>query len=107
MGLVKEGTRFRVVTERELSVLVHWKAPLTSGFRCVPAIGTILVATHDQVVGATAFYCRPHDYRRFELVYVPPEDRESATYDGYSVVAEASELGRSLELIRGGAGADS
>ena len=99
MSLVTVGTRFRVVVEREMSVLVHWKAPLTSGFRCVPATGTVLVAVHDQVKGAPAFYCRPDDYIGFEESHVPPEDRESPKYDGYSVVVEASEVGRSLELI--------
>ncbi len=45
----------------------------------------------------------------FRLIFqhVPPEDRESPKYDGYSVVAEASEVGRSLEPIRGGVVADS
>ena len=100
ISLIKEGTRFRVVAEQEVSVLVHWMAPLTSGFRCVPAIGTVLVAIHDQVKSASAFYCRPLDYTGFEEAHVPPEDRQSPKYDGYSVAVEASQVGRSLELIR-------
>jgi hypothetical protein len=98
-GLIKKGTRLRVVAEHEMSALVHWKSPFTSGFKCVPAIGTVLIVTHDQMEGAPAFVALPDDYDSFERLHVPVEDREWPTYDGYSLVVEAAEVGHSLELI--------
>ena len=97
--VIRSGTRLRVVKESEIRILTHWKAPFTDGFTCVPAIGTVLVVDSDQVDGAPGFYCIPEDYDGFETAYVPLADRSRPKYDGYSLVAMASDIGDSLELI--------
>ena len=48
---------------------------------------------------ALGFYCFPEDYDGFETAYVPLADRSKPKYDGYSLVALASDIGDSLELI--------
>ena len=79
--------------------MTHWKAPFTDGFKCIPALGTVLVVDSDQVEGASGFYCIPEDYNGFEAAYVPLLDRSRPKYDGYSLVALASDIGDALELI--------
>lgn len=99
MHLIRKGTRLRVVKEREITVLTHWKAPFTDGFKCIPALGTVLVVDSDQVEGASGFDCIPEDYNGFEAAYLPLADRDKPKYDGYSLVALASDVGDALELI--------
>lgn len=97
--VIRRGTRLGVVKGREIRVLTHWKAPFTDGFTCAPAIGTVLVVDSDEVDGAQGFYCIPEDYDGFETAYVPLADRSKRKYDGYSLVAMASDIGNSLELV--------
>jgi hypothetical protein len=97
--IIRKGKRLRVASECEVTILTHWRAPFTGGLKCVPKVGTILVVDSDQREGFPGFGCVPEDYKGFEAVYVPSEDRSNPKYDGYHIVALASEIGKSLELI--------
>lgn len=74
-------------------------APFTGGLKCVPEVGTVLIVDSDQREGFPGFGCLPEEYQGFEAAHVPPEDRNNPKYAGYHIVALASDVGRSLELI--------
>jgi hypothetical protein len=97
--LVRKGTRLKVVARGEVSLLTHWQAPFTDGFKIVPEIGTVLVAESDQREGFPGFSCLPEDYASFEAAHIPLETRNRAKYDGFSLVVQASDIGRSLERL--------
>lgn len=98
-NLVRKGTRFKVVGSLEVGVVTMWKAPFTDAFKASPEIGTLLVADVDQIAGAPAFACVPDDYEAFEQAHVPAETRMNAKYNGYYIVVDASQIGRSLEQL--------
>lgn len=93
---VHEGNRFRAVAEIQTNALIQWRAPLTSGAACTIPTGTILVATHDQIVGAPGFGCVPEKYDELLPVVVPEEDRTAPKFDGYYFVLLNDDIGRSL-----------
>jgi hypothetical protein len=47
MEQMPKGTRFEATEDIDTDGLVHWYAPLTSGFHCVIPKGTILVTFRD------------------------------------------------------------
>lgn len=98
-NLVRKGARFQVVAALQVTLLTMWKAPFTDGFKTILEIGTVLVADHDQMAGRPAFACLPDDYEAFEQTHVPAETRRDAKYNGYYIVVDASEIGRSLEQL--------
>lgn len=84
-GLGK-GTRFEVLEDIETNGLVHWAAPVTSGFHCVIPKGTILKTFHDYPSVPVGVSLIPEDYKEFEEKHVPAEDRNEYKYAGYSFV---------------------
>jgi hypothetical protein len=93
------GQRYQSTSELSASGLTHWRAPFTGGFQCALPAGTVLVVVDDPLAHATAAGCRPERYAEFEEVLVPIEDRSHEKYDGYTLVIELDEFGRSLQLI--------
>src|SRR5689334_22908656 len=95
---VRAGDRFRVVRQVQLHDLVHWRAPLTSGFDCILMPPTVLVVDGDPTSGATATYCIGED-PSLEATIVPGADRYAEKYDGYSLVVDLDLFGDALQLI--------
>jgi hypothetical protein len=93
------GDRFRAVHDIATSVLIQWKAPLTSGEQCTIPAGTVLVASHDQLPGRPGFGCDPENYEELLPLVVPEQDRSNPKFDGYYFVLLSEEIGRSLERL--------
>lgn len=97
--LVMEGDRFITTQDVNIAGLTVWAAPYTGSFECTISAGTILVARHDQVEGATGFVCVPEKYKELERELVPESDRLTEKYGGYYFVFYNEDIGTRLRLI--------
>jgi len=95
---IRGGDRYRVVRRIELAGLVHWRAPLTTGFECTITPPTVLVVAGDPMPGARAADCVGED-PTLEAMIVPDADRLSEKYAGYSLVVDLDLFGEALHAI--------
>jgi hypothetical protein len=79
-----------VTTDHATVVLIHWRAPFTSGAQATIPAGTILVVRY---CGSTGFGTVPEDYERLEQDLVPVADSQAEKYAGYSVPIRDEEVG--------------
>jgi len=96
---IKKGARFRTLADITAKGLIHWNAPLTTGFRCVIPKGTILVAQRDSSPFSLGFGCVPENRADFERKFVPETDRAASGYAGYSFVFTRFAIGRKLSVL--------
>jgi hypothetical protein len=98
-GKIEKGTRFQALHDVATRGLIHWNAPLTTGFRCVIPDGTILVALRDSSSFSLSFGCIPENSRDFEHKFIPETDRVASGYAGYSFVFTRFAIGRKLSVL--------
>jgi hypothetical protein len=91
--IIHSGDRFQALRSLQVEGVVHWNAPLTTGFSGVVPAGTVVVALNDVPPDRTAFYTRPESYAKLEAVLVPERDREVPQYGGYSLVLPIHAIG--------------
>lgn len=99
MESVKQGDRFEVLQDLDVSGLTHWRAPFTGDFRCTLRSGTILIADIDPIADAPGFHCVPQDYRKLQRKLVPWRERWRPFYAGYSFVFLKSDIGVTLRRL--------
>jgi hypothetical protein len=99
--IVRAGDRFRSVRPMPVEGLVHWRAPLTTGFSGTLPAGSVVTAVNDVPSGRHAFQATPERYAEIEALLVPSEDREDPHYDGYHLVLPIAAVGSDLEWILG------
>ncbi len=92
--------RFRTLMEMRVDGLIHYNAPFTGGFqnKSLPA-GEVLLLDYDPPEGATACALVPERYERFEEEFVPPGERSSHKYAGYSISLSMREMAEKLEKL--------
>jgi hypothetical protein len=95
----RRGQRFRVTDTRQVPILIHWGAPLTTGVTASLPVGTVLVISHDPLPTGRGFYTQPEEYESLERTVIPDGDLHAESYDGYSIVVGDDEVGDWLELI--------
>lgn len=94
---VQKGDKFITVKELPARCIVHWRAPVTSGFECVIPAGTILMAEHESAPISTAFDCAPVNAAELESALVPEQDLTAEKYAGYSFVLPYTHIGKELQ----------
>jgi hypothetical protein len=94
------GTILQAIRDTEVTGLVHWRAPMTSGFEGVVPAGTLVEALQDPRPHATATYFRPLKYEELESTLIPERDRTADKYDGYTIVLRHAALGDSWLQVR-------
>ncbi len=96
---IRKGTRFEALADIQARGLIHWKAPLTTGFRCVIPKGTVLVAFGDFAPFSLGFSRVPEDSVGFERMFVPEEHRKDDRYGGYSFTFTRLAIGSKLRML--------
>lgn len=86
-GMLLEARR-----DTPVAGIVHWGAPLSTGFESSAATGTRLRVIEPALPGATAVGCDPVD-PALETRLVAKADREADKYAGFHVVIPLAELG--------------
>lgn len=99
MSSYRKGQRFRVTEERQIGIMIHWGAPITTGATARLPAGTILVVTQDPSPTSRGMYTAPEAYERMERELVPDRELRDEAYDGYSIVIGDEEIGDWLEPI--------
>lgn len=97
--MIHKGTRFLVLHDFNVTALVHWRAPMTSGLPCIIEKGTILVAFSDSVPLIGAVSCIPEDADAFERTHVPEEIRNDTKFAGISFVLGKQQIEAYLKFI--------
>jgi len=97
--LIRKGTRFLVVNDFNVTALVHWRAPMTSGLPCVIEKGTILIAFSDSVRVIGVISCIPEDAGAFQCTHVPEEIRNDKKFAGISFVLGRQQIEAYLKII--------
>ena len=95
MSRFRPGDRMVVTAAQPVMILIHWRAPLTSGVHATMPVGTVLTVTH---TGPSGFGACPEDYERLQHLLVPSEDLALEEYDGYSISVADSDVGSWLEV---------
>ena len=98
--LAKAGKRFRAKQAVDVRGLIHWRAPLTSGFVCTVPEGIVVVVDQDAPASATAALCVPED-SELESALVPSRDRTDPKYDGYHLLVPFHDLTTLFERLDG------
>jgi hypothetical protein len=75
MRKVDKGTRFVAKRDFEAIGLIHWAAPMTSGFTCRVQAGTVLVAAQTTGMFSLGLAFLPEERDKFEQQCIPEEDR--------------------------------
>jgi hypothetical protein len=96
---IKKGSRLEVMEDLMVLGLIHWRAPMTSGFRCVIPKGTILVVFGEPSPSTPGIGCVPEDRDAFEKRFVPEADRNADKYAGYSFVFTRPEMNKSFRWL--------
>ncbi|HKB54681.1 MAG TPA: hypothetical protein VKD22_11825 [Ramlibacter sp.] len=96
---VRKGDTFIVTRDLPTQGLVHWQAPLTTGFACVLPAGTVLVVYSTPTPGSTFLSCTPVESAEaaIESRVVPEKDRNADGYAGYSFVLPVRLIGSGLQ----------
>lgn len=89
--LVKQGDKFKITRDTNVSGLTIWGAPYTGGFECILPAGTILVANADS--WGQGFGVVPEMYNELEKRLVPETDRTAKKYGGYYFIFSKSDIG--------------
>jgi hypothetical protein len=97
--LIRKGTRFLVLNDFNVTALVHWRAPMTSGLPCTIQKGTIVVAFSDSVPVIGAISCIPEDSDAFQRTHVPEEIRNNTKFSGISFVLGKQQIEAYLKII--------
>jgi hypothetical protein len=97
--LIRKGTRFLVLNDFNVTALVHWRAPMTSGLPCILEKGAILVVFSDPVPVIGAVCCIPEDAATFHRNHVPEEIRNDAKFSGISFVLGKQEIDAYLKVL--------
>jgi len=99
VSLIRKGTRFLVLNDFNVTALVHWQSPMTSGLPCIIEKGIILVAFSDSVPVIGAVSCIPEDVDAFQRVHVPKEIRNDTRFAGISFVLGKQQIEAYLKII--------
>ena len=95
--------RYRSRRDVEVAGLVHLRAPATGDFKSTLPMGEEVVVVYDPPSHAKAVYAIPKRYEDLERVLVPPGERSSPIYNGYSLVIWFEQLEHDFELVGKGA----
>ncbi len=87
----KAGEIYVVNEPFESGVVIHWRAPMTTGYDQTLPAGLRFEIIHDPPPGAGGAYARPLD-ATWEGSFVRPEDRAHPKYDGYSLVVGLDDI---------------
>ncbi len=82
---IEEGDLFEVSVPLEVTVLTHWQAPLTGGFKSKLAAGVRLRASTAAPAGSRSCTFVPHRQEDFQSLLVPAEDVASPKFSGVSI----------------------
>jgi hypothetical protein len=99
VNLIHKGTRFLVLDDFDVTAMVHWRAPMTSGLRCTIQKGTVLVAFGDSVPILGSVSCVPEDSASFERDHVPEEIRNTEKFFGISFLLTRQEIRAHLKAL--------
>ena len=97
--VIRKGTRFLVLHDFELTALVSWRAPMTSGLRCTIPNGAILVAFGDSLPILGGVTCIPENPDAFQRDHVPEEIRTDPRFAGISFVVTDEEIKAHLMVL--------
>ena len=90
---------FRVTRPLSTTVLLHWRVPMTDGFRCVLSVGTRLRTPEGASARSRSCTFMPDDRSAFEIRYVPAEHLRSAKFQGVSIPLLANQIRDHLESV--------
>ena len=96
----KDGEVFEAVRELQVTYLIHWRAPYSSGGECRLPMGTrirVSVPAFDpQPIGVSAV---PVEEKAMEQQLVPEADRSDSKYGGYSLSLNVARLNRDFQPV--------
>ena len=105
MATVSPVERFEVAMPMAVGAMVHWRAPLTTGFEAHLPPGMIVVAGDWVAADSDCFPARPEEYSAWERLLVPAADLalrdEYRGYDGFTLVLPKAAIGKSLRRLTG------
>jgi len=95
---VEAGTLLEARADTPAAGIVHWEAPLSTGFDGVVTAGTRLRVIESLLPGATAIGCLPLA-PNLEAVIVPLSDRRAEKYAGFHLVIPLTEIGERWRVL--------
>ena len=95
---INKGDKLRTITLFKATGLIHYSAPVTGSFECEIPLGTFFEVVSEPRDGYPGFYVMPENQEYFEKQFVPPNERKSKLYGGYSFVFMTSDIGEKFEL---------
>jgi hypothetical protein len=95
---IRKGDKFIAIKDFCGNFLTHFAAPCTFGFTCVVPKGIILISYDDSGELSSGFGCLPEKPDEFEK-YVPLEQKNHSTYQGYSLVLRYTDIGKLVNKI--------
>jgi hypothetical protein len=90
--VIHKDQRYRSLAPLEVTAMISWAAPFTSGEVGILPGGEEFIIANDPSETATAVYCKPVRYDELQAHFVPAADRHNKRYMGYC-------LGIKLNLI--------
>jgi hypothetical protein len=95
-----DGERFEAVTETEVTYQIDWRGPYgTGGKGMLPAGSVIRVAIPEGSVEPVGVYADPVDEKAVELLLIPENDRNSTSYNGFSLFLGVDQLNKDFRLL--------
>jgi hypothetical protein len=95
---VVAGTLLEARRDAAVAGIVHWDAPLSTGFDSSVVAGTRIRVIEPAVPGATAIGCDAVD-PALETMLVAKSDREADKYSGYHLVIPIAEIGEVWRVL--------
>ena len=90
---VREGQLLESTDDVEVSGLVHWRAPFTSGFKGRLPKRVVVSVSRVPPAGATLVACHPRDYEAVQRLVIDEDDWKSAKYNGYTLLIPIVDVG--------------
>lgn len=81
----KKGEHYTAGEAAEVHVVIWWKPMGTNTINAVLPAGTLLVVDHDHEPDMKHVTVTAPNHAALETLLVPPADRDSGTYNGYSL----------------------
>lgn len=96
---IESDAIFEVVVPLETTVLTHWQAAFTDGFRCTLPTGVRLRAYGGAASGARSCVFVPEDVHQFTARFVPPEVSVAQKFAGVSLPLSPRQIQEHLAPI--------
>jgi hypothetical protein len=93
---ISKGDLFEVSMPLRTTVLTHWNAPYTGGFKCTLPVGVHLRAAAAAPKGSRGCRFVPEESSAFLSRFVPQEKRTNLKFAGVSLPLSSREIRRHL-----------